>query len=142
MNKPEEESSPQEDEESAAATEQTGEEESSPQEDEESAAATEQTEEEESSPQEEEKTVSETDIFSQQSNEADQLQSPDVRSLLRLEDAVSDKPFKAILISSVPFVFGSAVHFSPQEDEKEPSVPPDNVVVSLIKESDDPYFKG
>ncbi len=62
--------------------------------------------------------------------------------MLRLDGSASEKPFKAILVSSVPFIFGAAVHFRPQDYDKEPSVPPDNVVVSLIKENDDPYFKG
>ncbi|MBO4643662.1 MAG: hypothetical protein J5716_03520, partial [Alphaproteobacteria bacterium] len=66
----------------------------------------------------------------------------DIRSLLRLDDFATEKPLKSILVSSVPFVFGSAVHFRPGVPVTEPLAPPDNVVVSLIKENDDPYFKG
>ncbi|MBP3402886.1 MAG: hypothetical protein J6L82_03135, partial [Alphaproteobacteria bacterium] len=103
----------------------------------------ESTEEETSeTPAQEESTEEETSETPAQISEPVPVQSPDVRSLLRLDDFASEKPLKAILISSVPFVFGSAVHFRPQDYDREPSVPPDNVVVSLIKESDDPYFKG
>ena len=56
--------------------------------------------------------------------------------------AEKTKPLKEILISTVPFVFGSAVRFHPNFLEKDPIVPMDNVVVSILKENDDPYFKG
>ncbi len=102
---------------------------------------TETVEEEAEIPAEEENDQ-ETALDLLQTSESVSVQFPDVRSVLRLDGSASEKPFKAILVSSVPFVFGSAVHFRPQDYGREPSVPPDNVVVSLIKESDDPYFKG
>ena len=66
----------------------------------------------------------------------------DVRSLLRVDGSPTEKTFKKLLVSSVPFVFGEAVHFRPNMLKGEPAVPPDNVVVSLINENEDPYFKG
>jgi hypothetical protein len=66
----------------------------------------------------------------------------DIHSFLRLEDFTADRPLKSILVSSVPFIFGSAVHFQPSGFVPEPPALPDNVVVSLIKEKEDPYFKG
>ena len=70
------------------------------------------------------------------------VNTSDIRSLLRLEGSATEKPLKEILVSSVPFVFGAAVRFQPNVIAGEPLVPADNVVVSVLKEKDDPYFKG
>ena len=69
-------------------------------------------------------------------------ETSDIRSLLRFEGFADEKPLKEILVSSVPFVFGAAVRFRPNAEAGEPLVPADNVVVSVLKEKDDPYFKG
>jgi len=106
--------------------------------------------EEEAEPSEEELPIEEKNISHENQENASisvinasmPAETSDIRSLLRFEGFADEKPLKEILVSSVPFVFGAAVRFRPNAEAGEPLVPADNVVVSVLKEKDDPYFKG